>query len=443
MAINDSIKNAALTASGLVPYVTNVPTQYTDKQIQYFSGETKTFSEEYAKYSSDFVSVRVQGIDPNDPQGWQTRMMRMADVVKPTSAIQRDFDNYKMVLFPDRDIEYVMPGTKIVTMGSTWLAVNMANASGTDGAGLIRRCNSVWNHLDYYGNVLSEPIIVENVRAAANEGEKPRRSASNTITQGYFNVICQCNEQTRQIDTNTRMILGSGAYRVTGFSDFEMEFTGDYSSVRLLYFTVRYEEPNDTIDDMENHVAGGKSFSWNIRVTGPTTLAPGQTAQYTATSTRNGENVPTSGEDAPTYLWSSSDESVIVIDESGMATAISGGQSATITATLAQNPSITETIDVATDAENNGIRFNGDVPEVLPAFESVTITASLYEGGVDTGKPLNWTFEGADTSAYSVMEFANARGVDIYSYGPSQTPLTIRVSSGAYSATATIRLEGL
>ena len=42
---------------------------------------------------------------------------------------------------------------------------------------------------------------------------------------------------------------GTGAYKVTGYSDFHTEFTGDYGSLRLLYFTIRYEEPNYSIDD--------------------------------------------------------------------------------------------------------------------------------------------------------------------------------------------------
>lgn len=258
MSIQKSLKNAMLTGNGLVSWQNNEPTQYDGRQRQYFSPESRTFTQAYARYSSDYIEAQMQGIDSENPYAWQTRLIRMADIVKPSAAIQRNFDDYKMILVADRDIEYIMPGSKIVAMGSTWLVVNPMNISGSDGSAVIRRCNAVWNHLDAEGNILSEPILVENQRANANDSDAQN---SLLISKGYFNVICQYNQETAQINTNTRMILGKGAYRVTGFSDFEMEFTGDYSTVRLLSFTVRYEEPNPVIDDMENHVAGGKTFT--------------------------------------------------------------------------------------------------------------------------------------------------------------------------------------
>lgn len=257
MSADVNFKNALLLAGGLNPIVTNNPTQYADRHRQYFDPETRRFTAMKAKYSSDFMDAQVQGLFDNDPLAWETYRLRMANVVRPSAAIQRHFDDYKIVLFESPKIEYIRPGTKIVSMGSTWLALNPDNVSGASGSGLVRRCNAVWNYYDENGNLCSEPIIAENERANANDSDAQN---SQLISKGYFNIICQYNDATRQIDTNTRMILGTGAYRVTGFSDFEQEFTGDYASVRLLYFSVRYEEPNEDIDDMENHVAGGKAF---------------------------------------------------------------------------------------------------------------------------------------------------------------------------------------
>ena len=257
MSGTDYVRNAFIANGGLNPIMTNNPARYADRQRQYFDPETRRFIQETAKYASDFMAAQVQGLYSDDPSDWRTYRIRLTDVVRPSSAIQRNFDDYKQFLFESAKIEYVRPGTKIVTMGNTWLVTNPANISGASGSGICRRCNAVWNHLDENGNILSEPLIVENDRANANDSDA---QASMLITKGYFNVICQYNKETAQIDTNTRMILGKGAYRVTGFSDFDMEFTGDYSTVRLLSFTVRYEEPNPVIDDMVNHVAGGKTF---------------------------------------------------------------------------------------------------------------------------------------------------------------------------------------
>ena len=291
--MTDHVKNAFIANGGLNPILTNNPSRYADRQRQYFDPETRRFIQEKAKYSSDFVTVQVQGLYDDDPTAWGTYRLRFADVVRPSSAIQRHFDDYKQFLFESAKIEYVRPGTKIVTMGNTWLVTNPANVSGASGSGLCRRCNAVWNYLDYYGNVVSEPIIVENERANANDSDAQN---SQLISKGYFNVICQYNDATRQIDTNTRMILGTGAYRVTGYSDFETEFTGDYSTVRLISFSVRYEEPNMAIDDMANHVAGGKTFAWDVSITGAGSGAVGTTAQMTAQSFKNGQIVDQAAE---------------------------------------------------------------------------------------------------------------------------------------------------
>ncbi len=474
MPIQKSLKNAMLTGAGLVAWGNNTPTQYADKQHQYFSAETRTFTQTRARYASDYVEAQVQGLDAENPFAWQTRMLRFADIVKPTAAIQRDFDDYKMLLFADRDIEYVTPGSKIVTMGSTWLVVNPMNVSGSDGSGVVRRCNAVWNFLDFYGNVLSEPLIVENQRANANDSDS---QSSELISKGYFNVICQYNEYTRQIDTNTRMILGTGAYRVTGYADFDMEYTGDYTSVRTLSFTVRYEPPNDAIDDMQNHVAGGKTFAWEITVNGPGTMRVGQSADFSARSVRKGvagecadiagttlyapdtwkaaestlltdEKTAVSGATLfvgsaeANYLWSSSDESVIQITEDGKAAALSEG-TALITATLSQNPVFSQSVSVEVTETQDGVFFTSTIPEKLSAFQSFAVRAAYFEDGAETQQALTWTVGGAEKSSYSCELAEDGRSAAISCFGYSETPLTITAQYENYGVTESVKLEGI
>lgn len=438
MSIGKSLKNAMLTGAGLVSWQNNTPTQYAGRQHQYFSAETRTFTQQMAQYASDYIEAQVQGIDLEDPYAWQTRSIRMAELVKPTAAIQRDFDDYKMILFADRDIEYVMPGAKIEAMGSTWLVVNPINISGSDGAAVVRRCNSVWNFLDFYGNVISEPILVENIRANANDSDNQQ---SLLISKGYFNVICQYNDYTRQIDTNTRMILGTAVYRVTGYSDFDMEYTGDYASVRTLAFSVRFEDKNDAIDDMVNHVAGGKAFSWNVRMYAPDLMRVGETVQFTAQSVRNGEIVPQGGDNPTTYLWASSDESVLTVDKNGVVTAIAEGY-AQITATLEQNPAWSATEEINVSAAQDGVAITSTVPHKLGAFEKTIITAAYFLDGEEQPDPLTWMLDGADTTAYSYFVDGDGLSVTIQCYGYSAMPLVVTAAHGTDSAVVKIALEG-
>lgn len=455
MSIQRALKNAMLAGNGLVSWQNNTPPQYAGKQRQYFSPETRTFTHLYAKYAADFVEAQVQGIDPEDPFAWQTRRLRMSDIVRPSAAILRRADNYKIVLFEDRDIEYIVPGSKIVTMGSTWIVANPFNVSGSDGKAIVERCNAVWNYLDWYGNVQSEPMVVTNYRADANDSDAQE---ANLITKGYFNCVCQYNDVTRQIDTNTRFILGTAAYRVTGYSDFSTEFTGDYSSVRLLEFTVRYEEPNAEIDDLENHVAGGKSFSWDVQLAGDSglnapfpadTLYPSETLfpedaegiQLTAVSYRNGELAEDTAAHPVSYVWSSSDESVAVVDQNGFVSAAGTG-TAVITAALAQNPAYSAGAAVTVGGSGeDGVRFTQAPPEALDAYGECTVSAAFFRNGRETEEALEWSFSGADPAAYRAS--AGAKTATVYGYGYAKEPLSVTVKYGTYTASASIRLAGL
>ena len=439
LSIEKSLKNAMLTGNGLISWQNNTPTQYSGRQHQYFSPETRTFTQQMARYASDFVEAQMQGIDPDNPFEYQTRMIRMADIVKPTAAIQRNFDDYKTILVADRDIEYIMPGSKIVAMGNTWLVVNPVNVSGSDGEAVVRRCNAVWNFFDFYGNVISEPLVVENTRANANDSDNQQ---SLLITKGYFNVICQANEYTRQIDTNTRFILGSAAYRVTGYSDFETEFTGDYSSIRTYSYTIRYEEPNHAIDDMVNHVAGGKTFAWNVQITAPGMMRVGETKQLAASSVRNGDIVTPDGENPVSYTWESSNEAVLSVDETGAVTAIAEG-TAQITATLEQNTNQSCSVDIEVTATQDGVYFTSTNPQKLRAFDNATISAAYFADGEAMDVPLVWTFERAETTAYSADVADDGMSAQIQCYGYSDEPLQITVRYGEYSATAAIQMEGI
>lgn len=431
------LKNAALASGSLRPVRTNCPTQYIARQRQYFDPETRAFAQQVARFSSDFVEAQVQGLIQGDPTAWGTYRIRFADVVRPSSAIQRDFDDYKQFLFESAKIEYVKPGTKIVTMGSTWLVTNPENISGSSGTGIVRRCNAVWNHYDYYGNVLSEPLIVENTRANANDSDSQE---SVYITKGYFNVICQYNDYTRQIDTNTRMILGTAAYRVTGYSDFDTEFTGDYSTVRLLSFTVRYEEPNHVIDDMINHVAGGKEFSWEISVNAPSNMRAGGTALFSAVSRRKNKVVENTPEHPITYEWESSDESVLTIDGDGNATAVGEG-TATVRVMLSQNTAQYQDFPVTVTETQDEVAFTTSVPATLGYAEKVTLRAAYFEDGEETDEAATWNFTGADTNAYTAVTEGNEAVITCFGY--SDTPLTVTASYGDYTASADIILEGI
>lgn len=436
--IKNNVTNGLVISGRLQQSVKNSPTEYNSRRHQYMGEAAAEFMHKYAKYATDYFDAEVQGLNPNEPDAWETVQIRMADISAVSPASLRKQDDYKIILFADESIDYVRLGTKIRCMGNVWLVVNPQNISNAIGSAIVQRCRTVWNWLDWYGRLQSEPLCVEKGEPLSNDSDMQEYAL---ITKGYVNVVCQRNEATKNLGTNSRMILGSGAYRITGFGDFTQEFTGDYDSVRLLEFAARYEPPNLEIDDMERHVAGGKTFSWEIRVDGRPTIHEGQTTLLTAVSLRNGDYVTGTDEHPIDYIWRSENEDVVSMRPDGVAEAVATG-TCKIRCILAQNEDIFAeyemVVEPATEAE---VRFTSTVPRRLAAFESVTITAAFFQTGEETDTGISFVLSGAEPSAYRAE--ITGESVTITCWRGANEPLTISAVCGDYSVSAEIELEGL
>lgn len=436
-------QQAAMNGRLVKTYPERQPGQYKDKQFEYYADPTHQFKEKMLEYASDFFEALVQTWDGGGE--WESVYIRMADVVRPSAAIQRHFDEYKMILPRDPAINYFQPGTKFQAMGSYWIVVNPMNISGGDGAAIARRCNTVWNHLDWYGNVVSEPIIVENARANASS---PDSQTDQRIATGYYNVICQYNDFTRQINDNTRLVLGSKAYQVTGYGDFDQEFTGDYDSRRLLYFTIRVQTQNDATDDMVNHVAGGLTFNMEATIAAQDKLIVGATRFASVKTIRDGVVIDPNDEEHPvSYTYSSDNPAVATVTTgTGAIYGVSAG-TANITATMVQNPNITATMTLTVDAQMECVYFAEGADTSLDAYQVQTLVARYVnaQGYIVQPTDFEWTFTGAEEGSYSATVGGTANNTaTIACYGYSEEPLTVTVTAlpSGKSATAMIELNG-
>ena len=439
-------RNIVLNGGLRTSYGTRQPTQYADKGFEYFADATQLHREQMLQYASDFFpGAMVQNWDRGG--AWENVPLRMANVIKPTAAINRALDEYKMVIPEDPTINYLRPGTKIECMGSTWLVVNPDNISGGEGVAIARQCKAVWNHLDYYGNVVSEPIILDlDIFGHAN-ASAPDTQITQNIATGYYNITCQYNEFTRQINDNTRLILGSKAYQVTGYGDFVQEFTSDQSSVRLVSFAVRVLTSADDSDDMEKRVAGGKAFSWEGYISGPEEWgAEYGAAYYVVDTTRNGEKITPTVEYPYHYVWSVDDESVAQIapigNERARLTALRTG-AVEITAALYQNPEIVIKKTVKLDAPKDCIRFVKTAPAApMEPYQNVELTVYDYDvsGGVDNAAPIEFTASGAAEGSYR-MTRVNENTVRVTCIRYSPTPLLVTAAYNGKTASVQIELE--
>lgn len=405
---------------------TNAPTG-TGQIYQYMAKTTKAHVAEMSRYASDFFAAQVEGIDLTDPTAINWYRIRASENFASLNMSNTSKnDDWRVVYFERPDIDYIRPGTKFWFWNNTWLADNPSNIASVTGNALVKRCNAVWNALDYYGNIVSEPMSITKPTTTANANADTEMM---NLADSYMDCIIQANEWTlANLRNNTRMILGTSGFAVRGLSDYIREFTDQQDSVRILRFSLYYQEPLET-DDMENQVAGGLAFSWQINVTGPKSMQAGQSAAFTADSLRNNEPVPAA--QTVTYQWASSNTEVATVDETGLVTAVTDGQ-VTITCTLAENTNIYTEVQLAVQAASIGLSWASELPENVPVYQSRNISVTGAQG------PVSWLFSGPEENAYTVS--TDGETATITCYYPSPIPLTMTVTDSITTLTAEIQL---
>lgn len=418
---------------------TNTPSQYQDKKRQYLANRTKTFTDKRAYLATDYVEADCQGIEPNDFYKYVRTTIRLADISSASANTNKRQDDFKEVLFDKFGIEYFPIGAKIETMGNTWLSINPSNISSVNATSVVARCNTSYNSYDFYGNIVTEPIVLEKYDMSNNNSYGYKNLE---LMEGYFDVTCQANDVTRQLGENKRIILGSKPYRITGFTDFIQEFSGDRDSCHILNFTVRVDEPNIN-DDMLNYVADGKSETFGAKVIGDTKLIAGQLSTVSAIFIKNCKEVEPSSEYPVEFTFTSSDSNVAEVDDNGNITTHNSG-TATITAVLRQNNTISATLELQVEdvIATPYVAFNGVIPKCVVQYCKETLSASYYESGLETQEPLTWDFSGVDKSHYSYKILEGGKSVEIECITPSARHLTVKASYGAIYKEIDIDLVG-
>lgn len=432
---------AAMTGTGLKP-MPNAPSQYKSRQHRYMAERLDRFTEARAYLSDDYVSAQVQGLT-SDFYAYTDVDIRLSDVTtdRVTDFFGKKTDDFKRVLLPPRNLEYLPVGAKLSTMGSTWICVNPSNLSSADASAVIARCNATYNSYDDYGNVVTEPMCIQRGDMVANRNESHQNMV---LAEGYYTVLCQLNEVTRKLHLNKRIVLGEQVYYLTGLTDFIQEFTGERDSAHLLAFTARLDETTAADDVTVNYIANGNSYSFGAQITGTTELHGGQTAELIAAFVVNGEPKAASESFPLSWVWASSEPDVVSVSDTGDITALRAG-TATITAQLAENKSIVAsvTVNVSGVAGQPYVAFTGIVPTAVEQFDVAVISAALFENNAETGEALEWRFSGANPACYHASVDEEGKAATISCISPSAVPLEVTAASGEYIAKTYIRLEGL
>ena len=438
--MNDSqkyIKNLIFSSDGS-NVVRNTPSQYNTRQKQYLAERTTRYIAERSYLASDYVQADIQGLLPYF-YDYTTLNIRLADILSPSANTTKKMDDYKQVLIPDRTVDYLPIGAKINTMGSTWIVINPSNISSVSANAVIARCNATYNSYDYYGNIIVEPIVVEKYTMSNNDNDN---SINLVLMDGYFNITCQLNENTKNLGINKRIILGDKPYHITGFTDFIQEFTGDRKNIHIMTFTARIDEPTES-DDLTIGIAGGKEYVVSAELNGQTDLIAGQSTTLTADFLINGKKVDSTAEHPLSWTYSSSDQTIAKVSDDGKVMTYKEGN-AVIVATLVQNPLVTAKIGLTiTEVVNEPyIAFDGFTHDYITQYSSETFNATYFENNLATDYPLKWTFSGATKRDYIATVSEDGRSVTIECLSASEKPLKITATYNGVKASIKVNLVG-
>ncbi len=494
------IRNAVLNGRGYMHFRTNNPHTESDQE-QYYVSETKQFYMDNLQWAHSTVLAKVQGLDYRDFYKYKECRIRISKVIDPTTG-QNLGDDWQRMIIENTNFDFIPRGAKVWFNGNTWLVTNPDNLSNATGTAIIKRCNATWNHLDWYGNVLSEPFCY-------GQGGNDLATANNVkinmiLMDAYQHCFMQLNDETRELAHNLRIILGDQAYSVRGLQNFVQEFSDEIDSTHIQFFDVNREETLHVIDDIVNHVADGKAFKWEILIAGTSEMQIGQEYRFVATSRRNNVLLPNSvtdqivyttltvnpdtgaieweivqpytgaeltlGENGVleadggtanlfidshqqliaedqvvaypvTYRWESSNPDVATVDQTGKVTAVGNG-TAVIKCYLEQNESKASyyTVNVASTASGESLKWLTMLPESIVQYQPVTLKAALFVDGVATDAEVTYEFTGADERDFEATVQGNQ--VTLTAYTIPYKPLHVIATCGICTLEADLPIVG-
>lgn len=404
-------------------------------QTQYFTHPTQANAVDVGDIADNVFNTACQGVDSTKDWYEYTPIQIRSTFASSSATGELQPDDWQRIyVIQPAGLTYIPIGSYMQYANNWWIVYKPNNMGLGLGQAVVRRCNAVINVLDYYGNVASVPMSYAKMGTLGNASH----ATENSITaKNYISCVCQLNEHSKAFAENTRLLLGNMAYAMRGVNNFTREFTNDADSVHIITFTIELTEPLPQ-DDFDNGVADGLSFKWQLSVTAEESMNVGATQTITVKSVRNGENVADSTEYPISYIFSSSDENVLTVDENGLISAIGEG-TATVTVKLKQNPNVAQSVTITAASAGDGyVAFTSTPLTALHSFETAEISAAWFENGAATDEAVTFSFTGADEDAYSTEISGNR--AKLTCYGLAAKPLVVTASHGESTAQMSIEL---
>lgn len=404
-------------------------------QQQFFTHPTQANAVDVGDIADNVFNTACQGVDgAKDWYDFTPIQIRTTFAASSATGELQPDDWQRIFIIQPAGLTYLPIGSYLQYANNWWIVFKPNNMGLGLGQAVVRRCNAVINVLDYYGNVVSIPMSYAKMGTLGNASH----ATENSITaKNYISCVCQLNEYSKAFVENTRLLLGNMSYAMRGVNNFTREFTDDPSSVHIITFTIELTEPLPQ-DDFDRGVADGLAFNWRVEATANRSMNVGSTQSISVRSVRNGENVVSTADKPITYIFSSSDETVLTVDKNGLITAVGSG-SAAITVTLKENTDITQSMDIAVASGGAGYAAFTTTPVLaLHSLETAEISAAWFEDGAVTDEAVSFSFSGANEAAYDPK--VNGNTVTITCYGLADKPLVVTAAHGDSSTQMSIEL---
>lgn len=257
--------------------------------------------------------------------------------------------------------------------------------------GEITKCNNIFKFVDDFGTVYEYPCIIEEklVLSGLNSGKEM------TIPEGRFQITLQLNDDTLKIKEDTRVLFNNLGYqdskdgvqstRVTNF----VNMTEKY----FLKLYVEKDQVNPLLDDIDNLIADRYKSNFSIDIQQEDfSQTTGYSTTLNAIVSENGSVI-----NDIDLIWTSSNELIGTIDQSGNIDLISEGQV------------------VLTVAIDNS----------LGIMDSITVDVVAIPVGIEETiiEPTNYNIMQGDSRTYDVYKYIdNVAQLDTFTIVASNVP---------------------
>lgn len=332
-------------------------------------------------------------------------------------------DDFKVFAFQDLQHK-VAKGLLYQYDNDFWITVNTSELGSIAKDVVVRRCNNVMRWINRSNGFINEiPCAIEYVL----ESPKEQKDKDVKVANGHITVICQGNEETRNLQKNTRFIFNKEPYRFLAFQKMLNEDAFDDGTADLLYLDM-YLDMVEPDDDITNNIANYGSYVYEIEVEQSLyQQVKGGTVQLFPNVTLNGKTV----ERDVVYetCECGCDHSYCTVDENGLVT-ITGevGEQAQLIVSLKGNPQVNQLviIDIVEGIEDNNELIVSPIYNKCRVKSSITFSVNLYINGAKQDNIISYTATGVPNTHYDITREGNT--FTLYAKQIATEPLIITFS---------------